>query len=783
MMVEKIVDKEAAKKARFDGEHLIVPVGDGAYIFNNRGRLKYVVDSKTVVAFGKEKVIDKVKFWTEDPAPRVNAADVKVITKGDNILVKAGDNILAQLSNGKQPNIEIADRTAKALNEFYGEALEKQNRSLVENGYKPIPKRENYAPHIGTEARGLESFIDVLRGEAEALPAAIAGMTENFTPGKPWARHAMARTGNYTEFDAIRGFNSYLNSAADVIYMTSVIQRIRQFERYYRGLSESDPSISPKQNSAWVAWLHDYGNELANKKPSFDRGGEELFGRALYTVSEKLTGYFGAATVAGSVSSTMSQFISYLNAIPSIDKRFIHKGLMRMVQNNLSRIAKKGDDGFTEKIPFLNRRLNAYEPILTRNYDKFKRMSNKVLGFFFTAADVVCTEAAARAKYDELMSQGFTEEEAITKTDAWCVKVFADRSKGNLPRYFKSKLLKPFVQFQLEVANQMYHFSDMKKQHFGESLEKILKDKEFDDVDWESSEVKKLFSKGTFRDIADKLLYLLLLSLWGGFTRFAKGDDQTWNPYGMAKDFVNDYEDGGLVEAALGLGENVADNLPYASFITGGGRIPLMGGWDKIVEARETWHNEDATLEDKWMDIFRAATSFIPGGGQLRKTVEGARAIKKGGYYTDSGSLKYPITEDEYWKTLLFGTSAAMPEDYDWSEYVTGSRLETYNEMVDNGIDPDTAFDIMSGYGSNTIADKAIAIANNDDDLSDEEVDIIAEIMGLKPSGDFDEWAVGQVEKRMADLDKQLEKEKIEQKEYDKQMSAYEIFIEMMMED
>ena len=70
--------------------------------------------------------------------------------------------------------------------------------------------------------------------EVTSLPTAINGMTESFKPGVRWFGHALERLGFQTTLDAVQGFDKYLEGAADMIFHTDDIQRLRALESEIR---------------------------------------------------------------------------------------------------------------------------------------------------------------------------------------------------------------------------------------------------------------------------------------------------------------------------------------------------------------------------------------------------------------------------------------------------------------------------------------------------------------------------------------------------------------------
>ncbi|HMM30344.1 MAG TPA: hypothetical protein PKB13_01065, partial [Clostridia bacterium] len=433
-----------------------------------------------------------------------------------------------------------------------------------------------------------------------------------------------------TEYDAIRGFNRYLQASSDLIYYTPVIQRFRQLEKYVRENSEGTT-----KNTALAAFLHDYTNQLANKKPDLDRALEGVAGREIYTVTDKITGAIGAASVAGNFSVGFSNLISFFTSVPGLQADKIAPAIRDTVRQGLT----NPKDDFIDKIPELTRRLGKNEEILVSKLDKAKQKGSKLLGIWFDITDRFSVITVARAKYAEMKEKGLSETEAVQRTNDFLVKMFASRSKGMTPKLFTSKALKPILQFQLEAWNQLSHFRDMYRYDIAEQVDEIIarNNGRADGIDWAALEnqVKNITPRGLWK----KFMYLLLLSVWGAFTRALLGRDQTWNPAGMVADIATSEK------PVIAAWETLTDQAPLLSVFTGG-RVPLAGGVENITQPIGQLADPDADKGDAVLDLMKGVIGLVPGGGQAKKTWQGVKAYSEGGYYTDTGRLKYPVDQD-----------------------------------------------------------------------------------------------------------------------------------------
>ena len=94
---------------------------------------------------------------------------------------------------------------------------------------------KDYAPHFTVDkpdtklARVLYKF-GIKPDSTLNLPTPIAGITDDRNPGKKWFGNLLHRNGELTEFDAVAGFDRYVETAGDVIYLTDSIQNLRTLE-------------------------------------------------------------------------------------------------------------------------------------------------------------------------------------------------------------------------------------------------------------------------------------------------------------------------------------------------------------------------------------------------------------------------------------------------------------------------------------------------------------------------------------------------------------------------
>jgi hypothetical protein len=239
------------------------------------------------------------------------------------------------------------------------------------------------------------------------------------------------------------------------------------------------------------------------------------------------------------------------------------------------------------------------------------------------------------------------------------LKLMGGRSKGAMPTLFnqRSPITRLFTQFQLEVNNQLsFMFKDMPREYLKTGAT--------------AQNVARLSSAA-----AQLALYSYLFN--EGYYALT-GRRPAFDVIGMALDLKKDLENPELKksEALTNFAEEAAGQLPFVGSLLGGGRIPISSAMPDIFKLRDTTAQTVTGEMDKkeglrriGNELLKPATYINPffGGGQVKKTYEGLKALSRGGEYareTQGGEyLKYPIekTPGNIARAVLFGKST-FPE-------------------------------------------------------------------------------------------------------------------------
>lgn len=403
---------------------------------------------------------------------------------------------------------EAAEEYKKAYNEFY----DLINEFLVSHGYDPIGYVKGYAPHMQPEKaqEGTAKFLKLIGIDAQVseLPTAIAGRTDSFRPGKQWNPYFLERTktsNDNVEYDAVGGYESYVNYMANVLYHTDDIMKLREMSKYFRGkyardgisdriaqaremhnasleqkigfLESADriaegTRLTEEQADAaldkyidslfeningmtkygqFVSVLDDYTNKLAGKRTTGDRTIEHEVGRTALNIGNKLTKIFGESTIVGNLSSALNQTAQ----IPMLTAEVGVGNVAEAVRDIVTGETKT--DGWEGASDFLTGKRGIDQLTETKGLGKVM----DVAAIPFEVVDDVASRVIVRAKYLQEVKSGATYEEAMRAADEYASRMVGNRIQGAKPMAFEGSRLsqKVLTTFQLEVANAWSHIT------------------------------------------------------------------------------------------------------------------------------------------------------------------------------------------------------------------------------------------------------------------------------------------------------------------------------------
>lgn len=603
---------------------------------------------------------------------------------------------------------KIAKAAAVMRDEIYPELLNLANDALVRNGYRPVKPLKNYFPHFNDPSDPLLKALDKfgIKVNSQELPTDIAGLTHTFRPGKQWFGNFMERNGDKTVYDALRGFDMYIEGVSNVIHHTGDIQRLRAFEQAARvkysdsGLAERIKAIrknadfTPEEQEQQIAALlnmqenshlphfvtnlRNYTDGLAGKKAIGDRGWEQETGRAVYSTMQSLEGRVAANMVAVNPGSWLTNFIPLTQAGDVKIKNLVH-GMWDTLKDNaagLSRHLRGLRDGIVDESDFLTNRRGS--DLLA--HTKLEAVQG-TLSRPMTWIDDFTSGSIVRAKYWDNIEKGLDHASALRNADDYAARLIADRSKGALPTVFQKKnpVAKLLTMFQVEVNNQLsFLFKDMPKYARERGKLKVA-----------ASLAKYAVGAYIFNDVYERFVGRRPALDPLGMLNEAVGDAAGYElpnitqlpqvvehiGQGSAEDFRTGQE-GSITKAGTNLAKNVAESLPFIGGVIGGGRVPVSSA---IPDVPKLWNavsggfSGDIKPEVAWSrtkrELIKPTAYLLPpvGGGQIKKTVEGVTTVIDGGAYTLNAEgkrqLQFPAeqTIGNFAKGAIFG-KYALPE-------------------------------------------------------------------------------------------------------------------------
>jgi len=573
----------------------------------------------------------------------------------NNDIIAYGDAELAKdFPNRRvQENIKGLANDGR-IRQIYDETLKMINESRTRNAYPEIPRLDNYFLHFramdDTFSRlGLPFNPNDIR--AKDLPTDLNGVTADLKPGQPYFASAKHRTGKRTSFDLLGGLERYLSSAKNQIYHIDDIQTLRALRNYIadtygqaHGLEGLDTLTEDEAQerikevygshlSTFAKFLNEEANVLAGKTSLIDRGLEGVIGRRGITFLDTVNRQVGANMVGFNISSSLTNFVSVAQAFAKSNKAAFVKAFAQTASNKLGSIVGR-NDGFTEQSPVMIRRKGA---------ESFYRTPWQKAGdagyFLMSAVDNISTELIARTKYNELVSKGMDAQKAHYETDKWVSRLMGDRSLGQQPQIYNSKMLGILTKFQLEVRNQLdsqfYDTIQEAKVSNEEVQNRLARNAKtaakVTSTFFQLAVAQHLFGKA-FESVAGynpafDIISVLIKAL--GFD----DDDES-------EDTVLDNVEQGFLE--------LLGDLPYTSIFTGG-RIPIESALpiEQLVTGKDDYGNE----KSRWETLGEAAPYYVlPGGyNQIKKTSQGLGMFDDdlpiAGSYTDSGNLRFTVDD------------------------------------------------------------------------------------------------------------------------------------------
>lgn len=615
----------------------------------------------------------------------------------NNNIIAYGDTELAKDFPDTRVQMDIKGlANDPRIRKVYDDTLAMINASRKRNAYPEIPRLDNYFLHFrameDTFSRlGLPFNPNDIR--AKDLPTDLNGVTADLKPGQPYFASAMHRTGKRTSFDLLGGLERYLTSAKNQIYHIDDIQTLRALRNYIadtygqaHGLENLDTLTEEEAQerieevygahlSTFAKFLNEEANVLAGKTTLIDRGLEGVIGRRGITFLDTINRQVGSNMVGFNISSSITNFLPVAQTFAKTNKADFVKAFAQTVSNKVGSVFGR-NDGFAEQSPVMIRRKGA---------DRFYRTPWQKVGdagyVFMGAVDSISTELITRTKYNELVRKGMDSQKAHYETDKWVSRMMGDRSIGQQPQLYNSKMLGIFTKFQLEVRNQL--------------------DAQFYDTIQEAKVSSEDIQNGLARNaktaakVASTFVQLAVVQhLFGKAFESVAGYNPAFDIISailkaVGYDDDEESEDTVLDNVEQGFLELLGD-LPYTSTFTGG-RIPISSALpvEQFVTGKDDYGNE----KSRWETIGEALPYYVlPAGyGQIKKTSQGLSMFDDdlpiAGSYTDSGNLRFTV-EDTLPNRIQAGVFGQWASD-NARDYFDNERNPLKEKQIEELVDLD----------------------------------------------------------------------------------------------
>lgn len=527
----------------------------------------------------------------------------------------------------KAKKIETADKWFRTqYDKLLGEVNAVTKRIYPNDPDKLIPRRKDYYRHF-RELQGVKGLLNIFDSPAN-ISSGLAGVSEFTKPKSKWLSFAQQRIGNKTDIDAVGGFIDYIKGAE---YRKNIDPHIRNF----RGLADelatqtSSTDNDGKLNN-FIEFLQDYANDLSGKTNPADRFAQKVVGRKTMAAINWLNSRVKANVILGNASSAIAQIFNVPQGIASAGKYSV-KGLGRTISGIFDKSSEMA------KSSFISERYagDVFNKFNTKAIDKAKDFAAWMIGVL----DEVGTKYIWNSHYEMALAEGM--KDPIKHADDVTRSLVAGRGIGEVPLLQKSKMMQLFAPFQLEVANLWHVLGDQVDQkQFGKIITFML--------------ASYVFNRGA---------------------KAIRGSDVSLDPIQASMDAYNAFneeEDKGIgaLKAGGRLAGEALSNLPLGQTVAAA--YPEYGatvGDTKLPTRKELFGEGDPTRYGSGILLTKGLqdplTKIIPpfAGQQIKRTIEGIRAVGKGYSENKTGKIQYPIkqTPANYVKAGIFG-KYSVPE-------------------------------------------------------------------------------------------------------------------------
>lgn len=527
----------------------------------------------------------------------------------------------------------------------YQELIDRVNATEMKiypnNPAKWTPTLKNYFRH-GTNAQGGLAKLQNIYENPIKIDPNLVGLTEETKPLSKWQSFKQRRlTGKDDKPDAVGGFLDYLTNAG---YSINIDPHIGKFRALADNLAVN--TTRSKNLNNYIMQVRKFADRLAGKSNDIDRAIGGVVGRQNLEAVNWLNNRVKANTVMANVSSSLAQ-------LGNIPQGIANAG----IPNSIKALGKTLAQNFVEN-PAMKQSTFIKERYF-KGFDQFDKgmlqNTKKFAKWMITVLDEAGTKFIWNGQYEKGKQLGLSGKELINYADKNAKKLVAGRGIGDLPLIQSSKIFQLAAPFQVEVTNLWWAMEDLAKS-----------DKNF---------MQKF---GQFATLFVSLYYL------NNALQKATGNRPLLDPIQTTLDGIQAIEDEpnatGIAKAGGRFAGEVLGNIPFGQTIAN--YYPEFGGnfmGKQTPTRKEIFGRNDPTrfgsglLVNKGISdpLFKVLPPF--GGSQLKKTIQGLKAVNKGKSTTVNDKFQYKIDKStsNKIKAGLFGKSS-LPETQQYYDKKAG---------------------------------------------------------------------------------------------------------------
>lgn len=538
------------------------------------------------------------------------------------------DNLKAKYPDKWEDIVKADEWFRNFYDTVIGRINETRKMLYPNNPDKLIQTRKDYYRHLQEITTGgpiqlFKSIRNILKADQNIDPS-LEGISEFLVPKSKYASIAQKRENGPYNPDAVAGILNYLPQAAQAIHLDPFIGL---FEKMGNNLATLGKETNLPVNST-VDYMKTFAQDLAGKtNPVMDRLVIKLFGRKPVAITNLLSSQLRKSQVMGNIGSALSQLANIPNGIASA-KQYSLAGAKRTMQDIADYYRGKptvADESALLNERFLGEKFASFENGVFKNADK-------AAGYLMSSADKIGTRFIWNSLYEKGLALG--EKNPIQYADDQTLLAIGGRGVGETPIAYKSNFINLALPFQLEVNNTMRKIGDFRREQDLSGFITMMVASHMLNKGYETV-MGRSIGPDMFKDIED-----------------------------ASKDGLTPVERGGRIVGGI------LSNTPGGQYVGSiypqyGTKFPFTDY--KLPTREKIFGQNDPTRFGTGLPIVNALQNpknsiyaLLPTGGmQVRKTVEGYKALKKG-YVENDGKLSYPIerTPSNIAKSLLFGPTA-----------------------------------------------------------------------------------------------------------------------------